>query len=323
VNRIGLPDRVAPDQESSLKHQHAITGLILFITLLLLPLGAATAQQATTSRVIVRTDFQFIRQGRVGVVRVTGQDVAEVRAVFQDRVHHFYLDGNEYVGLIAADMESEIAVYPLQLWVKYTDGTGERIDQDIKVESGEFGVSRDLTISARLVPLLDEKIEDAEMVRIFNIANRFTPERYWENSWFIEPSSDEPIGWFGTWRLFNGTYWKRHTGVDVRMAIGTPVIAMADGRVILTDVMDIRGNYLLIDHGWGVYSGYAHLSEFLVVPGQWVRQGDVIALSGLNGRSAGAHLHWEMMVAGTWVDPETFVEMNLVTPDSSEVVQQP
>ncbi|MBN1563470.1 MAG: M23 family metallopeptidase [Anaerolineae bacterium] len=306
-----------------MKHRLTITGLIIIlITLLLVPFSTTTAQQTTPSRAIVRTDFQFIRQGRVGVVHVTGADIIEVRAVFQERVHYFYQEGNDFVGLLAADMESDIAPYEMQLWIKYADGTGERIDQDIQVESGEFGRS-DVTISQRLVPLLDQKVEDAEMARLFNILNRFTPERYWANSWFIAPSTDEPIGWFGTYRLFNETYWKRHTGVDVRMAIGTPIMAMADGRVMLTEMMDIRGNYTLIDHGWGIYSGYAHQSEFLVVPGQWVRQGDVIGLSGLNGRSAGAHLHWEMSVAGTWIDPETFVEMKLVTPDSTEIVEQP
>jgi len=89
------------------------------------------------------------------------------------------------------------------------------------------------------------------------------------------------------------------------------VTAIASGRVMLAELMDIRGNYVAIDHGWGVYSGYAHLSEMLVVPGQWVRKGDVIGLSGVNGRSAGAHLHWEMVVGGTWIDPEQFVGLGL------------
>jgi murein DD-endopeptidase MepM/ murein hydrolase activator NlpD len=106
--------------------------------------------------------------------------------------------------------------------------------------------------------------------------------------------------------------------VDVRAAIGTPVIAMADGRVMLTGAFDIRGNYLLIDHGWGVYSGYAHLSEFMVVPGQWVRQGDVIGLSGLNGRSAGAHIQGDSRRNGLIPN---LVEMN--SAPGHPVVEQP
>lgn len=293
---------------------------ILIILGLLLPAGWSAAQSSNTARAAILPDFQFIRQGRVGVVRVSGAEIAEVRAVFQERVHHFYRSGGEFVGLLAADLESEIASYPVQFFVKYADGSAERIDQEIKVESGEYGRS-DVTLSPRLMPLLEPDVELAEMEHLFNIMDRFTPERYWADLWFVPPSPDAPIGWFGTWRLYNETYWRRHTGVDVRMAVGTPITAMADGRVMLTEEMDIRGNYVLLDHGWGVYSGYAHLSEFLVVPGQWVRQGDVIALSGLNGRSAGAHLHWEMVVAGTWIDPEEFVSLPLV--DTETVVQQP
>jgi murein DD-endopeptidase MepM/ murein hydrolase activator NlpD len=80
---------------------------------------------------------------------------------------------------------------------------------------------------------------------------------------------------------------------------------------MLAEALDIRGTYVLIDHGWGIYSGYAHLTEALVLPGQWVRQGDVIGLSGSSGRSGGAHLHWEMAVGGVWVDPGEFVALGL------------
>jgi murein DD-endopeptidase MepM/ murein hydrolase activator NlpD len=67
----------------------------------------------------------------------------------------------------------------------------------------------------------------------------------------------------------------------------------------------------MIDHGWGVYSGYAHLSEFMVVPGQWVHKGDVIGLSGMTGRTSGAHIHMEMAVGGVWTDPESFLALGL------------
>jgi hypothetical protein len=282
-----------------------------FITVILLAapvLVSAAPDQA--GPVTVSYDFQWIRQGRVGIVRVSGPDVAEVRAVFQGRVYYFYPQDGGFIGLISADMESDIAPYTMQVWVKYGDGTAERVDKDIDVESGEFG-SSPVTLTASLTPLLDPDIETAEMDRLFNIMDRFTPERYWENSGFIPASTGEEIGWFGTWRLYNDTYWKRHTGIDVREPTGTPVIAIADGRVMLTEDLKIRGGYILIDHGWGIYSGYAHLSEKLVVPGQWVRQGDVIGMSGNTGRSSGAHLHWEIAVGGVFVDPEDFVAMGL------------
>ena len=200
----------------------------------------------------------------------------------------------------------------MQLWIQYGDGSSERVDQAVEVGSGGFG-SSEVPLPASLTPLMDLDVENAEMDRLFDVMDRFTPARYWEGQGFVLPGDAVQIGWFGTWRLYNGTYWRRHTGLDMRMAIGTPVAAAASGRVMLAEEMAIRGGYILIDHGWGVYSGYAHLSEKLVVPGQWVQQGDVIGLSGLNGRSAGAHLHWEMAVGGTWVDPLDFVALGLGT----------
>jgi murein DD-endopeptidase MepM/ murein hydrolase activator NlpD len=197
----------------------------------------------------------------------------------------------------------------MQVWVKHSDETSERIDQEVQVNYGEFGRS-DVTISAALAPLLQPEINQAEMDKLYNILNRFTLERYYVGG-FVLPSANEQIGWFGTWRLYNSTYWYRHTGLDIRMPIGTSVTATASGRVMLSEMLAIRGGYVLIDHGWGIYSGYAHMSERFVVPGQWVTQGDVIGLSGMNGRSSGAHLHFEMAVGGEWVDPEAFLALGL------------
>jgi murein DD-endopeptidase MepM/ murein hydrolase activator NlpD len=255
-------------------------------------------------------EFSWIRQGNVGIVRVTGIDIAEVRAVFQERLYHFYPDRDAFIGVISADMDEDVGSYPMQIWINYTDGQAERVDKQVDVNYGEFGRS-DVTVSASLMPLLDPELEQAEADKLANILERFTPERYWEDEGFIVASGNEVIGGFGAWRLYNGTYWRRHTGTDIRMPIGTPIVAVASGRVVLSEMLQIRGGYVMIDHGWGIYSGYAHMSQRLVVPGQWVRQGDVIGLSGMNGRSTGPHLHWEMAIGGAWVQPEDFVALGL------------
>jgi hypothetical protein len=287
--------------------------LWVLIGLLALPSTAAAVPRQQTGGVIILPDFQTLKQGRAGLVRVMGQDLAEVRAVFQERLFFFYQDGSDFVGLLSADMESDTGTYTMQVWVKYADGTAERIDQPIEVVSGEFGRS-DLTVPNSLVPLLQPEVEQAEHDKLFNILTRFTPDRYWVGG-FTPPNLNELVAWFGTWRLYNSTYWSRHTGVDIRAAVGTSVTASAAGRVMLSEELPIRGGYVMIDHGWGVYTGYAHLSSRLVVPGQWVKAGEVIGLSGLSGRTTGAHLHWEIAVSGVWVDPEDFVTLGLnITP---------
>ncbi|NDJ77776.1 MAG: M23 family metallopeptidase [Chloroflexi bacterium] len=288
----------------------AVTGLLGivlagFVVVSLL----VSAESEGAGTITVLMDFDWIRQGEVGVVRVIGEDIAEVRGVFQDRLYVFYPQGNQYVGLISADMESDVAPYNLQIQVKYIDGTADLVDQPIDVTFGEFG-SSEITLTQSKVGLLADDIETAERERLFNIMDRFTPDRYWEGG-FLPPSDQPQLDWFGTYRRYNSTYWRQHTGIDVQMAVGTGVRAIANGRVMLVEEMDIRGNYVLIDHGWGIYSGYAHLSDPLVVPGQWVRKEEIVGLSGNTGRSLGAHLHWEMVVGGVWIDPDDFMALSL------------
>lgn len=289
-----------------------LSGIVLVMVLALTVPALAQAGPDGAGPVNVALDFQWIRQGQVGIVRVNGDGIAEARAVFQERVFYFYPERDGFIGLISASMERDVGAYVMQVWIKYADGTSERVDQSVQVNYGEFGRS-EVTISASLMPLLEQDVNQGELDRLSNIFTRFTPERYWDSG-FVLPSGNEQIGWFGAYRLYNGTYWYQHTGLDMRMGIGTSINAAASGRVILSEMLPIRGGYVLIDHGWGIYTGYAHMSERFVVPGEWVRQGDVLGLSGNNGRSSGAHLHWEVIVGGEWVDPLAFLNLSVVTP---------
>ena len=94
-----------------------------------------------------------------------------------------------------------------------------------------------------------------------------------------------------------------HKGIDVAAPIGTDVHVTADGTVEAAGYSGRYGKLIIIDHGNGVETCYAHLSEFLVVPGQEVRRNEVIALSGATGRVTGPHVHYEVRVAGTPVNP--------------------
>lgn len=98
-----------------------------------------------------------------------------------------------------------------------------------------------------------------------------------------------------------------HEGVDIANAIGTPIIAPADGIVTYTGPLGGFGNVVSIDHGHKVSTLYAHLQRHKVSQGQWVRRGDVIGLVGATGRVTGPHLHYEIQVNKVPVDPTTFV----------------
>src|SRR5690606_323043 len=144
--------------------------------------------------------------------------------------------------------------------------------------------------------------ERAELARLESIFATTTTERYWDETGFQMPILSRLTSPFGAFRTFNNTLNTRHTGWDIRSTLGTPILASAAGKVVYAGMMDIRGNYVVIDHGYGVYSGYAHMSQVHVTRGQTVAKGQVIGVVGNTGRTSGPHFHWEIAVNGEWVD---------------------
>ena len=98
-----------------------------------------------------------------------------------------------------------------------------------------------------------------------------------------------------------------HSGIDISTPIGTKVLAPADGVVIFCGVRGGYGNAMVIDHGYGVVSRYAHLANWNVRPGQRVRRGDVIAFVGNTGRSTAPHLHYEVWVNDQAQNPIQYI----------------
>ncbi len=98
-----------------------------------------------------------------------------------------------------------------------------------------------------------------------------------------------------------------HTGVDIQAGLGTPVHAAADGVVIQAEYSGGYGKLVVVDHGNGLRTMYGHLSKFNVVPGQEVRKGSVVAFSGNTGASTGPHLHFEVRMGGSAVNPYPYL----------------
>ncbi len=98
-----------------------------------------------------------------------------------------------------------------------------------------------------------------------------------------------------------------HTGIDLAAPKGTPVHVTADGVVASTAWAGAYGKLIVIDHGNGLETCYAHLSQALVVPGEEVTRGQVIGLSGATGRATGPHLHYEVRLGGTPVNPYKYL----------------
>jgi murein DD-endopeptidase MepM/ murein hydrolase activator NlpD len=102
-----------------------------------------------------------------------------------------------------------------------------------------------------------------------------------------------------------------HSGVDIGSSFGHPIVAPADGIVVFTDLMGGYGKAIVINHGNGISTRYGHLSGYAVSAGQTVHRGDVIGYVGESGRSTGPHLHYEVRINDTPVNPYKYLRMTV------------
>ena len=102
-----------------------------------------------------------------------------------------------------------------------------------------------------------------------------------------------------------------HSGVDIGSSYGTPVVAPADGVVRTTETLGGYGKTIMIEHGNGISTRYGHLSGYAVTAGQHVHRGDVIGYVGESGRSTGPHLHYEVRINDTPVNPYKYLRITL------------
>jgi murein DD-endopeptidase MepM/ murein hydrolase activator NlpD len=150
--------------------------------------------------------------------------------------------------------------------------------------------------------LLEPAVVREEAQRLDQVLARITPQRLWQGT-FIWPHAGRVTSPFGIRRTYTEGYESYHSGIDIAGDANAPVVASNHGQVALAAPLQFRGNAVILDHGWGVYSGYYHLSEIVVSEGQQVAQGELLGRLGNTGLSTGAHLHWEIRVGGVSVNP--------------------
>jgi murein DD-endopeptidase MepM/ murein hydrolase activator NlpD len=168
----------------------------------------------------------------------------------------------------------------------------------------------DIASEGRLVPTFSETLEDYNALRTPPVA-RF--DRAYMRRWNTET---QPNLWPVQGRLM-GAYGHRadpfsgegtyHKGVDISAPTGTAVHATADGTVVYASTFSGYGRLVIVDHGNGMETYYAHLSKFEVVEGQDVRRGELVGRVGMTGRATAPHLHYEVRVGHAPVNPYRFL----------------
>lgn len=256
----------------------------------------------TIGAVEVQLYFDVIKQGGIGVLHVIGDGVTAARAEWLgDIIPFFPARDDGLFAILSANIEQTSREYDLTVYVDTAAGTSSASTR-VRVGLGGF-VRSTFTVPNDRAYLIDPEIERAEFARLSAVFEDNTAPRQWDETGFAMPIFGEFTSPFGELRLLNDVVETRHTGWDMRAATGVPVQASAAGTVAFAGLLDIRGNYVIVDHGQGVFSGYAHLSQIHVTRGQKVTAGQVLGMSGNTGRSSGPHMHWEMNINGDWVDP--------------------
>ena len=213
-------------------------------------------------------------------------------------------------------------------WAAYADGGGTwhvlvGIDLDTKpgrydmvVRAGSGVLHRTLTVQPRVFPTRRLTVNpdlvhpppemEARVVREANHLRELwghgAPERLWTEG-FERPVPDPANSAFGSRSIYNGEPRPPHTGADFLSPAGRPIKAPNSGRVVLAEAQYFSGNTVIIDHGLGLFSMVAHLSEIDVTVGDHVEKGQVVGKVGATGRVTGPHLHWTVRLNNARVDP--------------------
>lgn len=135
-----------------------------------------------------------------------------------------------------------------------------------------------------------------------------TPNRFWKGG-FRLPIDSAITSHYGTKRLYNGELKSFHTGLDLRAKIGTPVFTAAPGVVVLAKDLYFTGKTVIVDHGYGLMTLYAHLETMEVKKGQVLGPGERLGLSGATGRVSGPHLHWMAIVHRVKFNPLDLMQL--------------
>ena len=220
------------------------------------------------------------------------------------------MQNGTYEGLIGIDLSTKPATYEVKVIATDASGRGYSSPFFLKVGKGVFRTQK-LSLPRSMVDLDAKTLErvNKEANRVKVLFQTFRDEKLWKGA-FVRPLEGKLSSTFGLDRIINGQRRSPHTGVDLESEAGTPVWASNSGMVVLVDDLFFSGKSVILDHGWGLYSMYFHLSEGLVKEGDRVGRGDVLGRVGSTGRSTGPHLHWAIRMNQVRVDPLSLLKLS-------------
>ena len=272
------------------------------------------ASKAWSACLDIEVQPSKVRQGGLFLVTITGPSRAKnLRCEFAGNVFQSFpspILGTDRV-IVGCSWDTNIG--PQLLYVSGKDCFGNPFKKEMTVEviDGKFRQER-LRVAKKMA-----KPPEHLLQRIRN-ENRLLKTTLSQESEcklegaFLRPIPGIVVSPFGSKRVFNGQVKSRHTGVDLRGGMGRPIKAINSGNVVLARSLYYAGTTVVIDHGLGLFSLYAHLKELDVDEGEFVEKGQVLGRVGATGRVTGPHLHWGLKLKGMTVNPLDCLEIPLI-----------
>jgi murein DD-endopeptidase MepM/ murein hydrolase activator NlpD len=190
----------------------------------------------------------------------------------------------------------------------------DKILGNIEIRAVDFGESRITIQDTSKVDLSPEDFQRTQQEKeIMNEALSIVDTSITPSFNFIAPIKSMITSGYGKQRFINGQKRNPHLALDLDGNLGDPVVAPLKAKVILTGDFFYTGKTIFLDHGKGLYTTYAHLSEISVTVGEVIQQGSVIGLIGATGRVTGPHLHWTVYFDDNAVNPTSFIKENYLT----------
>jgi murein DD-endopeptidase MepM/ murein hydrolase activator NlpD len=235
-----------------------------------------------------------------------GIEKVEIR--WQNKTIPYMRAGKEWFTVVGLDLDIKAGSYTGELRVTKNKAVEVR-SVKIVVKAVKFPVEH-LKVAEQYVELSPENSERAvrESKEIEEIHNTISGEALWQQS-FVVPIPGGVGSSFGKRRVFNGESRNPHAGADLKATTGTPIKSTNRGRVVLAKDLFFTGNTVIVDHGLGIYTLYAHLSRIDVKRDEIVERAQVVGLAGATGRVTGPHLHWGARVQNTRVDPFSLINL--------------
>jgi murein DD-endopeptidase MepM/ murein hydrolase activator NlpD len=253
---------------------------------------------------LARFEMTPAEQGRTSALRIVTLQPTRLEITFMGKPVIVFSDEAQvtHVALLGVDALAEPSIYPLRVTSATQDGAQRTFEWRVQVADGGYR-NETITLTAEQLDLLKPAITQPEEQRVRQVVSAVTPRRYFGGLMGL-PCAAPVTSPFGSRRSYNGGALQAiHAGTDFAALPGAAVYAPAAGVVALAEPLTVRGNAVIIDHGWGIFTGYWHLESLNVRAGALVQTGDVIGTVGSSGRSTGPHLHWELFVQGVQVDP--------------------